>query len=156
MKEPKEIFAENLKYYMDMHDVTQKELSEIVGVSPPTVHDWVKGKKYPRMDKVERIANYFGIQKSDLIEDANPIDETIVRFVYDVADQLENTLEDLADSQTALMFSGEIIDDETRELLRISLENSIKIAKVAAKNKYTPKKYRKKQGGNNGNSNKTE
>ena len=52
-----------------MEGITQKELSEIVGVSAPTVNDWTKGKKYPRIDKIEILADHFGILKSDLIED---------------------------------------------------------------------------------------
>lgn len=65
----KEVFAKNLRYYMESKGKTQKELSEIVGVSAPTMHDWLKGKKYPRIDKIEILADYFGILKSDLIED---------------------------------------------------------------------------------------
>ena len=64
-----EVFAKNLKYYVERSGKTQKELSEIVGVATSTFSDWTKGKKYPRMDKVEMLANYFGILKSDLIED---------------------------------------------------------------------------------------
>jgi len=44
-------------------------MADIVGVSSSTFNDWIKGKKYPRIDKIEFMANYFGIQKSDLIED---------------------------------------------------------------------------------------
>ena len=65
----KEVFANNLIYYMNRKGITQKELSEVVGVSAPTVNDWTKGKKYPRIDKIEMMANYFDILKSDLIED---------------------------------------------------------------------------------------
>lgn len=65
----KEVFAKNLKYYMESRDKTQKELAEIVGVSAPTMNDWIKGKKFPRIDKIEILANYFGILKSDLIEE---------------------------------------------------------------------------------------
>lgn len=64
-----EVFASNLRRYMESRGKTQKELAEIVGVSAPTMHDWLKGKKLPRMDKVERLAKYFGILKSDLIEE---------------------------------------------------------------------------------------
>lgn len=67
----KEIFARNLSYYIDKHGKEQKEIAEIVGVAPSTFNAWVKGKKYPRMDKVELLANYFGILKSDLIEERN-------------------------------------------------------------------------------------
>ena len=65
----KEVFANNLKRYMDQRGKTQKELAEIAGVSAPTMHDWLKAKKYPRIDKIEMLANYFGILKSDLIEE---------------------------------------------------------------------------------------
>ena len=41
--------------------------------------DWVNGKKFPRIDKIELLAQYFGIQKSDLIEAHEP-DETDVQI----------------------------------------------------------------------------
>jgi transcriptional regulator with XRE-family HTH domain len=65
----REVFAKNLKRYLDNKGRTQKEVAEFVGVATSTFNDWMKGKKYPRMDKIERLANYFGILKSDLIED---------------------------------------------------------------------------------------
>lgn len=65
----KEIMAKNLRYYMKMSGKTQKDLSEIIGVSTSTLNDWMKAKSYPRIDKIELLANYFGILKSDLIED---------------------------------------------------------------------------------------
>ena len=65
----KETFAKNLSYYLEKHGKEQKEIAEVVGVAPSTFNAWVKGKKYPRMDKVELLANYFGILKSDLIEE---------------------------------------------------------------------------------------
>ena len=65
----KEVFAKNLRYYLEIKGKTQKELAEIVGVSAPTINDWIKGKKYPRIDKIEILADYFGILKSDLIEE---------------------------------------------------------------------------------------
>lgn len=64
----KEIFAKNLLYYMNEKGKSRKEVSEAIGVSYYTYTDWVKGKKYPRMNMVEKLANYFGILKSDLIE----------------------------------------------------------------------------------------
>ena len=69
------IFAENLQKYMDENNVSRKDLSEALKISYYTVTSWVNGSKYPRMDKVEMIANYFGIQKSDLIEEKEPATE---------------------------------------------------------------------------------
>lgn len=65
----KKIFATNLKRYMEANGKSRKDISEALGISYFTVTDWVKGKKYPRMDKVEMLAAYFGILKSDLIEE---------------------------------------------------------------------------------------
>ena len=64
----KNVFASNLKKYMEVKGKSRNDISEALGISYFTVSDWVNGKKYPRMDKVEMLANYFGIQKSDLIE----------------------------------------------------------------------------------------
>lgn len=65
----KETLAKNLKFYMDKSGRTQKEMSEVVGVAASTFNDWMKAKKYPRIDKIEMLADYFGIKKSDLIEE---------------------------------------------------------------------------------------
>ena len=65
----KNIFATNLKYYMKESGKSRREISDALGVSYYTFSDWVNGKKYPRMDKVEMLADYFGILKSDLIEE---------------------------------------------------------------------------------------
>ena len=65
----KEVMAKNLQYYVERSGKTQKEMSEIVGVATSTFNDWMKAKAYPRIDKIEIMANYFKILKSDLIED---------------------------------------------------------------------------------------
>jgi transcriptional regulator with XRE-family HTH domain len=63
------IFATNLVKYMSLYDKSRSDLANDLGFSYYTVTDWVKGKKYPRMDKIEMLADYFGILKSDLIEE---------------------------------------------------------------------------------------
>lgn len=65
----KEVMARNLSYYVRRSGKTQKEMAEIVGVAASTFNDWLKAKKYPRIDKVEILADYFGVLKSDLIEE---------------------------------------------------------------------------------------
>lgn len=65
----KEVFAKNLTYYMEKANKNQKEMAAIVGVSAPTFNEWLKAKKFPRIDKIEKLAQYFGILKSDLIEE---------------------------------------------------------------------------------------
>lgn len=65
----KEIFAENLKYYIEKSGKDRRELAEIWGFPYSTVTEWINAKKYPRIDRIEIMANYFHILKSDLIED---------------------------------------------------------------------------------------
>lgn len=64
----KEIFSKNLSYYLALSGKEQKEVAEAIEVATSTFNDWVKGKNYPRIDKIEKLASYFGIKKSDLIE----------------------------------------------------------------------------------------
>ena len=65
----KDIFAENLKYYIEKSGKDRRELAEIWGFPYSTVTEWINAKKYPRIDRIEIMANYFHILKSDLIED---------------------------------------------------------------------------------------
>lgn len=71
----KETMAKNLKYYVERSGKMQIEIAEAVGVTKSAFTGWIKGKKYPRIDKIELLANYFGIQKSDLIEEKLTDDE---------------------------------------------------------------------------------
>lgn len=64
----KEIFARNLSRYLQKSGRSQREMADIVGVSSSTFNEWMRAKKYPRIDKIEFMANFFGINKSDLIE----------------------------------------------------------------------------------------
>ena len=68
----------NLNFYMNERGKSRKEVAYAIGVSYFTFTDWVKGKTYPRMDKVEKLAKYFNIKISDLIEkktiENNPVE----------------------------------------------------------------------------------
>lgn len=65
----KENISNNLSYYMEQNNVNNKELASILNVSESTVGKWILKKSTPRMGVIEKIANYFNIEKSDLIED---------------------------------------------------------------------------------------
>jgi transcriptional regulator with XRE-family HTH domain len=65
----KQIFSNNLKKVMEQRKVDRTKLCEDLGMKYSTVSEWISAKKYPRIDKIEMLANYFGINKSDLIED---------------------------------------------------------------------------------------
>ncbi len=67
----KKIFSNNLKHYMELNKKDRNEICNLLGFKYSTFSDWYNGNKYPRIDKIEILANYFGIEKSDLIEDKN-------------------------------------------------------------------------------------
>ena len=67
----KEIFAKNLNRYLGLSGKTQTEVAKFVNVSKGTFSDWTSGRAYPRMDKVQLLAQYFGIKMSDLVDDVN-------------------------------------------------------------------------------------
>lgn len=66
--ETKKIFAENLTRLLGEHNKTQLDLANQMNVAASTVSSWCKGDKMPRMDKVEWMAEYFGVPASALIE----------------------------------------------------------------------------------------
>lgn len=69
----KEVMAKNIKFYMDKNDIDRNKLCFDLGIKYTTLCDWLNAKTYPRIDKIEMMANYFNIQKSDLVEDNSNI-----------------------------------------------------------------------------------
>ncbi len=70
----KQIMAKNIQYYMNQRGKTRQEMCDALGVKYTTFTDWVKGNAYPRIDKIELMANYFGISKADLVEERSDTD----------------------------------------------------------------------------------
>jgi repressor LexA len=69
MLENKKVMAQNILRYMKLKEKSRQEVCNDLGLSYSTFSEWVSGKKYPRIDKIELMANYFGCEKSDLIEE---------------------------------------------------------------------------------------
>ncbi|MBO7709892.1 MAG: helix-turn-helix transcriptional regulator [Lachnospiraceae bacterium] len=62
----REIFVKNLRYLMEAKGITQADICRELDVSSATVSDWCTGKKYPRVDKMQRLADLFGVLFSTL------------------------------------------------------------------------------------------
>lgn len=80
----KQIMAENIRYYMAAKSKDRYDLCRDLGFKYTTLCDWLNAKTYPRIDKIEMLANYFGIEKADLVErkkidpDTIPSDQSIM------------------------------------------------------------------------------
>ena len=85
----KKIFAENLKYYMKLHNKNQADLINDLGFNKSSVSTWCNGTRLPRMDKVDILAKYFDINRSDKDTEhkpsyyLNPETSRIAQKIYD-------------------------------------------------------------------------
>lgn len=136
--------------------LTQSELAEKLKITRSTIGMYETGKREPDFETLELIADFFNVDMNYLLGKNN----TTTKLVFDkkkeyhpeltakderdIAKLLNKSLENLEKSQDGLMFDGEYmdLDEESRELLKASLENTIRMAKRLAKEKYTPNKYR--------------
>lgn len=75
----KKIMGDNIQYYLSMNGIERKEFAKIIGVPYSTLTCWINGTAYPRIDKIQKMADYFGIEKRDLVE------ERIVQGVVEIA-----------------------------------------------------------------------
>src|SRR5699024_521395 len=76
MSTQREIFSKNLKKLIEKRGIDQRILADYLGISEMSVSNWVNGNKYPRIGNIQKMADYFGVKKSDLIEDKS--DEKVV------------------------------------------------------------------------------
>ena len=65
----KKILSRNIRYYMTLKGVTRQQVSKELGVAYTTFQDWYNGKSYPKMGTIVQLADYFGCDQADLIED---------------------------------------------------------------------------------------
>lgn len=147
--------GENIKRLRIMHGLSQKELARIAGVSDKAVSTWESGSKEPRMGVVQKIADHFGLKKSNLIEDngleisitpaqsPTPASDDLPALTQRDERQIAKDLEDMLHSLKGSAAMGELEDEEDMELLKASLLQAMTLSKRIAKKKFTPKKYRK-------------
>lgn len=64
----REVLAKNLQRLMNENGINRADLANILKTSYSTINDWYNGKSYPRIDMIEKMAQYFGVSKAGLIE----------------------------------------------------------------------------------------
>ncbi|MDD5947680.1 MAG: XRE family transcriptional regulator [Oscillospiraceae bacterium] len=79
----KTVFAKNLQRYIAASGKSRSAICEELGIAYSTFSEWANARKYPRIDAIGRLAQYFGIKKSDLIEDVSPKPESNIAAIYD-------------------------------------------------------------------------
>ena len=81
----KQIMADNIKRLLSAKGLNPRQLAIALDFKYTTVNDWVNAKTYPRIDKIEMLANFFNVSKSDLVENKNEEIATTspVQAIYD-------------------------------------------------------------------------
>lgn len=83
------IFAKNLRRYLDSCNISQVELSKKLNVGTTSVYNWCAGLKMPRMDKVDKMCQIFGCNRSDLITDSDT-DPIVTQKALELYRQYQN------------------------------------------------------------------
>lgn len=140
-------FEENLKSLRERNNLSQIELSKKIGLSNVTLSQYEKGVRKPDIQTLALIAQFFNVTTDYLLGNEAPAKfkpQLTDKDKKDIAKQVEDMLYGLdADNPISFQLDGNEIDDDTRELLRQSLQNALEFARLKAKEKFTPKKYRK-------------
>ena len=85
----RKIFARNLLYYMEKFNKTQADIIVDLDINKSAISTWCNGTRMPRMDKVQKLADYFGINKSDLLEEHSDDSEEHYYLDKDARDAAE-------------------------------------------------------------------
>ena len=140
-------FGNRLKTLRENHNLSQKEFANILNIANSALSQYESDKRVPSDEVKLQIAKYFNVTTDYLLGNETPAKfkpQLTDKDKKDIAKQVEDMLDGLdADNPISFQLDGNEIDDDTRELLRQSLQNALEFARLKAKEKFTPKKYRK-------------
>ena len=141
----KKIFSKNLNYYMHITGKNQTDIVNDLGFNKSAVSTWCNGTRLPRMDKVEALAKYFGINRSDLIEEKKMEEVTLTpRDERDIAKDLDRIMGEIQKGNDGpLYYNGVEISDASLGLLQNAIEYALRETKKENKVKYNPNKNKK-------------
>ena len=103
------IFTKNLNRLIEQRDLTQTEIADAIGVSQQTFNTWCRGLAIPRMGKIQALADYFKVKKSDLLEEkeSKPVSSLEVTLASTMSELNEEGREKVLEYAKYLVFTGE-------------------------------------------------
>lgn len=127
-------------------NLTQEQLAVKLGIQRSTYSNYELGKREPDFDTAKVVADFFEVSidylMGDKNEDSGKQGSLTPKEERDIGKDLDRILNEL-ESEEALAYHGEPMDEDTKRLMQISLENSMRLAKEMAKKKFTPNKFKK-------------
>lgn len=139
-----EIFVKLLEKY----GVTAYKVSKATGIGGSTFTDWKNGRSIPKQDKLQKIADYFGVTIDYLMtgkEEPEKKETTLTpKDERDIKKDLDSIMGKLTNQESGpAAYDGESLDPEAAELFREELEIALKRLKIINKEKYNPYKNKK-------------
>lgn len=135
-------FQSRLRNLRKAKKLTQQEIADKLGITRQAYgyYENENSKREPDIETIQKLAEIFDVSTDYLLgrSDSKNLPELTPKDERDIAKQLEKILESM-DSDTALAFDGEPLDDETKELVKAAIESNLRLAKQIAKKKFTPK-----------------
>ena len=110
--------AKNILYYMDINGKTRQDMCDALGVKYTTFTDWVKGNTYPRIEKIELMANYVGISKADLVEE-HTTESDIPYYLNEDAREMAQFLFDNPDYKVLFDASRKVKKEDIEKVKRM-------------------------------------
>ena len=89
----KETMAKNIRRYLAKKGMTMVALADLIDVPYNTVNNWCNAVSYPRIDKIERMANLFGVTKADLVEEETELRAEILAKAFSDRPDLRDLFE---------------------------------------------------------------
>ncbi len=141
------MIGSRIKQERERQNLSQKELASKTDINVSVMNRIESGERSVRDDEILKISNILNVTTDYLLGNETPTKfkpQLTDKDKKDIAKQVEDMLDGLdADNPISFQLDGNEIDDDTRELLRQSLQNALEFARLKAKEKFTPKKYRK-------------
>ncbi len=129
-------------------NITAYRVAKDTGITTATLTSWKQGKYTPKPDKLQKIADYFGVPLSYLLsgkmEEHTKTPDLTARDERDIKKDLDSIMDKLTSKEEGpASYDGEELNEEAAELFRDELEIALRRLKIINKEKYTPKKYKK-------------
>lgn len=130
----------------DEKKVTFAEVERKIGISNGQIRRW--DNVSPKSETLQKVADYFDVSVDYLLgrTDKKRYFDLTEKDEKDIQKELQKMIDGLSSNNGYAAFDGQTLDDldeEDKELLISSMENTLRLAKKLAKQKFTPKKYRK-------------
>lgn len=139
------MFGDRLRSLREDKGLTQQKVADDLNIKRENLSNYERNKREPDYEMLKKLAEYYGVSRSYILgeTDKKHYWELTEKDNRSIQKDLQKMIDDLSNSD-AFAYSKEDgeMDENTKKLLIMSLENSLRIAKEESKKRFTPKKYR--------------